>query len=228
MAIIRKTLDVVVGAPLRHAAYHVARRAVHAKYDFELDVEPRIYALKQGAVVAAKHAHRDDAPILIVLAWPWARLRPLAYHKEYWHWLQWPFMVTVGAVPGGDGTVHRGMKPSEIVSRLLQRGWGVLLFPGGRIVHDGITVVPPRAAGVFNALVDNPGKPLVMIRTEGLGRDEPRRIDPSTGRPSVRIVARVFYPDTSCGLERFNLHMQRHLNDGTPIPERAHAQPSST
>ena len=221
MKIFRKSLDLVVGAPLRHIAYHATKRAVHRRYVFELDIEPSIYALKQGAVVAAKHAHRDDAPILIVLAWPWARLRPLAYHKEYWHWLQWPFMITVGAVPGGDGTTHRGRTPGDIVSQLLQQGWGVLLFPGGRIIDDGITTIPPRASGVFNALTANPGKPLVMLTTHGLGRNEPQRIDPATGKPIVRIKARLFDPDTSCGLAEFNARMERHLNDGTAIAGRS-------
>jgi 1-acyl-sn-glycerol-3-phosphate acyltransferase len=219
MAVFRKTLDLALGAPLRHVAYHAVKRIVHSKYVFELDVDPRVYAIKQGAVVAAKHAHRDDAPVLIVLAWPWARLRPLAYHKEYKNWLQWPFMVTVGAVPGGDGTVHRGMKPADIVSRLLQSGWGVLIFPGGKIVHDGVTTIPPRAAGVYNALKANPGKPLVMVTTHGLGRDERKRMDEATGKPLVRIVVRQFSPDLSCGLEEFNGRMERHLNDGAPIPE---------
>ena len=219
MSIIRKGLDVVVGAPMRHVAYHVAKAAVHRKYVFELDIDPRVYAVKQGAIVAAKHAHRDDGPLLIVLAWPWARLRPLVYHKEYKHPLQWPFMVTVGAVPGGDGTTHRGQKPGEIISALLQHGWGVLIFPGGRVVHDGVTEVPPRAATVFNALKDNPGKPLVMVRTEGLGRDEPQRRDPTTGKPIVKIIARQFNPDLSRGPDEFNRSMAANLNSGVAIPE---------
>jgi 1-acyl-sn-glycerol-3-phosphate acyltransferase len=219
MTVLRKSLDLLVGAPLRHAAYLATKATLQRKYVFELDIEPRIYALKQGAVVAAKHAHRDDGPMLIALSWPWARLRPLVYHKEYRHWLQWPFMVTVGAVPGGDGTTHRGLKPGEIVSGLLGHGWGVLVFPGGRIIHDGVTSVPPRAATVFNALRDGPDKPLVMVRTFGLGRDEPQTRDPVTGKPLVRIVARVFRPDLACGLEVFNARMADHLNTGAPIPE---------
>jgi 1-acyl-sn-glycerol-3-phosphate acyltransferase len=219
MSLLRKTLDVVVGAPLRHIAYHIASAVMRRKYVFELDIEPRIYALKQGAVVAAKHAHRDDGPLLIVLSWPWARLRPLVYHKEYRHPLQWPFMITVGAVPGGDGTTHRGQKPGEIISALLSHGWGILIFPGGRIVHDGATEVPPRAATVFNALRDSPGKPLVMVTTHGLGRDEAQTIDPASGKPVVRIVARMFNPDLTCGLETFNARMASHLNTGTAIPE---------
>jgi 1-acyl-sn-glycerol-3-phosphate acyltransferase len=219
MTWLRKSLDLIVGAPLRHVAYHAVKAVMHRKYVFEIDIEPRIYMLKQGAIVAAKHAHRDDGPLLIVLAWPWARLRPLVYHKEYSHWMQWPFMVTAGAVPGGDGTTHRGMKPAEIISTLLDHGWGVLIFPGGRIVHDGVTDVPPRAATVFNALKDNPGKPLVMVTTHGLGRDEPQRRDPATGKPIVRIVARQFAPDLSCGPEAFNRRMAAHLNSGVPLPE---------
>jgi 1-acyl-sn-glycerol-3-phosphate acyltransferase len=219
MTVLRKSLDLLLGAPLRHIAYFVAKTAMHRKYTFELDIEPRIYALKQGAVVAAKHAHRDDGPLLIVLSWPWARLRPLVYHKEYRHWLQWPFMVTVGAVPGGDGTTHRGQKPGEIVTALLNHGWGVLVFPGGRIIHNGVTEVPPRAATVFNALRDSPGKPLVMVTTYGLGRDEPRVIDPVSGKPIVRIIARMFTPDLACDVETFNLKLAAHLNTGAPIPE---------
>jgi 1-acyl-sn-glycerol-3-phosphate acyltransferase len=219
MTLVRQGLDLIVGAPLRHAAYHVAKVAMHRKYVFELHVDPRIYELKHGAVVAAKHAHRDDGPLLIVLAWPWARLRPLVYYKEYRHWMQWPFMVTVGAVPGGDGTTHRGKKPGEIVSGLLQHGWGVLIFPGGRVVHDGVTEVPPRAATVFNALKESPDKPLVMVTTHGLGRDEPQRRDTVTGKPIVRIVAKVFTPDLSCGLEAFNARMADHLNTGAAIAE---------
>jgi 1-acyl-sn-glycerol-3-phosphate acyltransferase len=217
MTALRKGLDLVVGAPLRHVAYLAAKAAMHRKYVFELDVEPRIYALKQGAIVAAKHAHRDDGPLLIVLAWPWARLRPLVYYKEYRHLLQWPFMVTVGAVPGGDGTTHRGQKPGEIISSLLTHGWGILIFPGGKIIHDGVTEVPPRAATVFNALKDSPGKPLVMVRTYGLGRDEPRTLDPVSGKPVVRIVARLYNPDLSCGVETFNARLADHLNTGAAI-----------
>jgi 1-acyl-sn-glycerol-3-phosphate acyltransferase len=219
MVWLRRALDVVLGAPLRFVGYHVARAAVHRKYQFELDIEPRIYDLEHGAIVAAKHAHRDDAPILIVLAWPWARLRPLAYHKEYKHPLQWPFMVAIGAVPGGDGTTHRGRKPGDIITSLLSHGWGVLIFPGGRIIHDGVTAVPPRAATVYNALAENPGKPLVMVRTEGLGRDEPQRHDPLTGKQIVRLIARQFTPDLSCGLAEFNRRMANHLNTGAAMPE---------
>lgn len=218
MTLLRKTLDVVVGAPVRLAAYHVAKAAMQRKYVFELDIEPRIYALQQGAIVAAKHAHRDDGPILVALAWPWARLRPLVYYKEYRHPLQWPFMVTVGAVPGGDGTTHRGKKPGEIITDLLQNGWGVLIFPGGRIIHDGVTDVPPRAATVFNALRDSPGKPLIMVTTHGLGRDEPEQRDPASGKRIVRIVARAFHPDLSCGVETFNARLAAHLNTGAPLP----------
>jgi 1-acyl-sn-glycerol-3-phosphate acyltransferase len=221
MSLLRKAFDVVLGAPLRFGAYYAAKAAMQRKYVFELDVEPRIYALHQGAIVAAKHAHRDDGPLLIVLSWPWARLRPLVYHKEYHHPLQWPFMITVGAVPGGDGTLHRGKKPGEIISDLLQAGWGILIFPGGRISHDGVTEVPPRAATVFNALSDNPNKPLVMVTTHGLGRDEPARLDPVSGKRIVRIVARLYQPDLSCGLERFNAQMASHLNTGAAIAERA-------
>lgn len=218
MTLFRKTLDVAFAAPLRLAGYHAAKAAMHRKYLFELDIEPRIYALTQGAIVAAKHAHRDDGPLITVLAWPWARLRPLVYHKEYRHPLQWPFMVTVGAVPGGDGTTHRGRKPGEIITDLLQAGWGVLIFPGGRVIHDGVTEVPPRAATVFNALRDSPGKPLVMVTTFGLGRDEPERRDPVTNKRIVRIVARLYQPDLSCGLEAFNARLADHLNTGAPIP----------
>lgn len=219
MTLLRKALDILVGAPLRHAAYHAARVVMHRKYVFELDIEPRIYAIKQGALVAAKHAHRDDGPLLIVLTWPWARLRPLVYHKEYKHPLQWPFMVTVGAVPGGDGTTHRGQKPGEIITNLLQHGWGVLVFPGGRIAHDGVTEVPARVATIHAALKDNPGKPLVMVRTEGLGRDEVQRRDPATGKQVVRIIARQYHPDLDCSLEEFNRRLAAHLNTGIALPE---------
>jgi 1-acyl-sn-glycerol-3-phosphate acyltransferase len=218
MSFIRKTLDLVVGAPFRHVGYQVAKMVLHRKYLFELDVEPEIYAMRQGAIVAAKHAHRDDGPMLIILAWPWARLRPLVYHKEYHHPLQWPFMVTIGAVPGGDGKLHRGKKPGEIISDLLENGWGVLIFPGGRIVHDGVTDVPPRAATVHQALKDNPGKPLITVRTEGLGRDEPQRRDPATGKQIVRVVVRRFEPDLECDVATFNARLGEHLNTGKPLP----------
>jgi 1-acyl-sn-glycerol-3-phosphate acyltransferase len=220
MSLVRKVLDVVVGAPLRHVAYQAARIALHRRYLFELDVEPEIYSLTGGAVVAAKHAHRDDGPMLIILAWPWARLRPLVYHKEYKHPLQWPFMVTVGAVPGGDGTTHRGRKPGEVISALLAHGWGVLIFPGGRVAHDGVTEVPPRAATVHQALIDNPDKPLVTVRTEGLGRDEPQRRDPATGKQIVRVVVRRWRPDVSCDLATFNKRLSEHLNTGAAMVER--------
>lgn len=223
MSTFRKLLDLTVGAPFRHIAYHAAHVALHRKYLFELDVEPDIYRLKQGAIVAAKHAHRDDGPLLILLAWPWARLRPLVYHKEYKHPLQWPFMVTIGAVPGGDGTLHRGRKPGEIISALLEHGWGVLIFPGGKVAHDGVTEVPPRAATVQQALKDNPGKPLVTVRTEGLGRDEPQRRDPASGKQIVRVIVRRFEPDLDCDLATFNRRLSDHLNHGTPLASAAPA-----
>lgn len=221
MSVLRKSLDALFGAPLRFIAYPAVRAMMHRKYVFELDVEPSVYALKQGAIVCAKHAHRDDGPMLIVLAWPWARLRPLVYYKEYKHPLQWPFMVTIGAVPGGDGTKHRGEAPGEIISNLLEHGWGILIFPGGRIINDGVTEVPPRAATVYQALKDNPDKPLVMVRTEGLGRDEPQRIDPATGKPIVRVIVRRFVPDIACDLPTFNARIAEHLNTGAPLPGRA-------
>jgi 1-acyl-sn-glycerol-3-phosphate acyltransferase len=224
MSLMRKTLDLIIGAPLRFVAYPVVQAVVHRKYVFELDVEPSVYALKQGAIVCAKHAHRDDGPMLITLAWPWARLRPLVYHREYKHPLQWPFMATVGAVPGGDGTTHRGETPGAIISTLLDHGWGVLIFPGGRIIHDGVTEVPPRAATVYQALKDNPGKPLVMVRTEGLGRDEPQRRDAATGKQVVQVIVRRYAPDVSCDLATFNARLAAHLNTGAAIPERALGQ----
>lgn len=221
MGILRKTLDVAIGAPIRHLTYHAARAILHRKYIFELDVEPRVYALQHGAIICAKHAHRDDGPLLVVLAWPWARLRPLVYHREYKHPLQWPFMITVGAVPGGDGTTHRGKKPGEIITSLLDHGWGVLIFPGGRVAHDGRTEVPPRAATVHQALADNPGKPLIMVRTEGLGRDEPQRRDPVSGRQIVRVIVRQFDPDLTCDVATFNARLASHLNTGEPMPPGA-------
>lgn len=218
MKLLRQSLDLLVAAPLRQVAYVAARAAMHRKYVFELDVAPDVYSVKQGAIVAAKHVHRDDGPMLIVLAWPWAHLRPLVWHKEYRHWLQWPFMVTIGAVPGGDGTTHRGRRPGEIVSELIAHGWGVLVFPAGKIAHDGSTVIPPRAATVHQALIENPGKPLVTVTTYGLGRDEPQRRDPTTGKPLVRVVVRRWHPDVDCETSVFNARLAAHFNDGVPIP----------
>jgi hypothetical protein len=73
---------------------------------------------------------------------------------------------------------------------------------------------------VHQALIDNPDKPLVTVRTEGLGRDEPQRRDPATGKQIVRVVVRRWRPDVSCDLATFNKRLSEHLNTGAAMVER--------
>ncbi len=221
-----KKLDKTAGALARSWLRHWVIHPFFAlRYKVVVHGMEEGLAIQDGAVVVSNHVSRIDAPFLMDCAWPFARLRPTAWWAEYDHPLQKWMMVLFGTVRLGsskslpeEARRLNTAQTKEILAKLLQAGWGVLLFCEGGI-GDGETVnIPSHFSGVHDLLAAHPDKPLLLVRIEGLGRKAHRR---GWLRHGVHVhLKRIDRPSLEGGTAAFNKRLSDFYNYGL-VPESA-------
>lgn len=176
---IRK-IDATFGALARSTLRHVfVHPIITARYKLEVRNMEDGLSIKNGAIVVARHISRWDAAILMDAAWPFARLRPTAWWREYDHWLQKPLMVLFGTIRVGNDPrlppevrAKETAKTKEILSKVLRAGWGEIWFAQGGIGDVDATkvVVLRHLNGIHDMVKDHPDKPVLMVQMKKLGR----------------------------------------------------------
>jgi 1-acyl-sn-glycerol-3-phosphate acyltransferase len=225
--LIRKFWDRVAAAPLRFFMRNcIVNPWIRMNYAVTLDVEPAVYTVTNGALVIANHVSLVDGPLILNAAWPFARLRPTAAYKEMTNPVQlWPMRIfgttALGAPAGSTAEVRkmRAERAHEILDKLVDTGWGVLIFPEGKI-GDGIQVrIRPENRAVYELLHENPSVPVISVRIAGLERSRcGGNVFPRIQlwqRLPVHLTVRLFRNvDTAAGVTDLNARMEKHFNTG--------------
>jgi 1-acyl-sn-glycerol-3-phosphate acyltransferase len=175
-----------------------------------------------GSIVVARHVSRLDAVLLMSEAWPYARIRPTAWHREYAHWLQYPFMKLFGVISVGSPKTYpeserrrRTAKSKELMQRVLDNNEHLMIFAEGSI-GDGTTVrIPAHFTGVYDAIRSNPSKPILIVDLAGLERSRTGRGKPKFpwfSRPRIEIsIDRADLPMDG-GPEKLNKWIEDYFN----------------
>lgn len=128
-----------------------------------------------GAIIVANHISRIDGPFIVSVAWPYARIRPTAWHAEYTHFLQWPVMKLFGTVclgspkqlPEGERR-RRKEKAIDIMKKILDAGRYLLIFAEGGISDGTRVTIKPHLSGVYELIAAHKDTPVLFVRISGL------------------------------------------------------------
>lgn len=227
---LRRALDATLGKWMRHLAFVLVRSYYGLFYNISCSNKHALQDLP-GAMILATHVSRHDGQLIAAMLYSTMRVRPTAYYTEYYHWAQWLPMVTVGTIPmsspkswAPEKRQEQKQLTLEIMRKVMENGNSVLLFPAGWVRQQPEEVVPPHYSGAYETLKSMPGRPVVILRIDGLGKYQFAKYDhfwsfigKKKGRRHVNIAIDVFEEglDTSCDLAEFNRELEQILN--TPI-----------
>jgi 1-acyl-sn-glycerol-3-phosphate acyltransferase len=163
----------------------VTRPLVRAVADPEVDGLDRIEHLEGPVVFASNHASHLDTPILLsCIPERWRNRLVVAGAADYFFDTRLKaatFALTLGAVPVERRRINR--RSADQLTRLLEAGWSVLIFPEGGRSPDGWGQAH-RAGAVWPAA--RAGVPVVPVHLQGSGRILPRgSTRPRPGRTRV-------------------------------------------
>lgn len=226
---LKKGIDWTFGALLRAFMRNCfVHPFIRLNYKVTVEGEEELYAAHDGAIVVANHISRLDGPFIVSVAWPYARIRPTAWHAEYAHPLQWPLMKLFGAVCLGSPKhlpeterLRRKREAKRIMKKIVDAGHPLLIFAEGGI-GDGTRVsIPPHYSGVHDMIAANPKMPVVLVTLRGLesslfGRGASRG---SFFRrlPVTMKLERVGHASLLGGPSGLNARLERYFNERTPL-----------
>ena len=221
-------VDKIVGGPIRYLMKLIVGAFVRANYLVMLSVDKKAYQIKDGAIVISNHQSFIDGPLILLLAWPFAWIRPTMWHVEYNRPGLKYFFMAIGAICLGspkniptqerERRKHRAL---EVMDTLIKRAWGVLIFPEGSIGDGSPVKVPTHLVGTYDLIKRNPDKPIVMVTLRGL---EQSRL----GRGKIKcklwkklpieVSVKVFgHVDISKGHEDLNQRLNAFWNEGKDL-----------
>jgi hypothetical protein len=117
----------------------------------------------------------------------------------------------------------------EIMGKVLGAGHHLLLFCEGAIGDGRRVTIPSHLSGVHDLIRDWPGKPVLLVRLEGLerslfGRMRPRAPLLPLQRLPVKItLKRVDSVSLEGGPPGLNARLEAYFNEGTPLATRTGA-----
>jgi 1-acyl-sn-glycerol-3-phosphate acyltransferase len=115
-------------------------------------------------------------------------------------------------------------KTLNIMSRVLQNGNSILIFPAGGIRKGEKEEIAPWLTGAFDTIQAHPDRPIVLIKLDGLGANQYKKYDQfwtflgiSKGRRhvnlDVQVIDKISIDD---GREAFNRKLEDYFN-GAPL-----------
>jgi 1-acyl-sn-glycerol-3-phosphate acyltransferase len=244
-----RQVDRTLGALARSIVRNgIAKPLFALNYKVEIVGGEEALSCTDGSLVVANHVSFLDGPFLLCEAWPYARIRVTAWHAEYSDWKQWWLMQLFSAISLGSSKnapkgwmrdaanreelwveerQRRKARSLEIMGKVLAAGHHLLLFCEGAIGDGRRVTIPSHLSGVHDLIRDWPGKPVLLVRIEGLerslfGKMRPRA--PLLQRLPVKVtLKRVDNVSLEGGPPGLNARLEAYYNEGTPLATRADA-----
>lgn len=228
---LKKGIDWTIGALLRAFVRNCfVHPLILLNYKLTVEGEEELRAMEGGAIIVANHISRIDGPFIVSVLWPFARIRPTAWHAEYTHPAQWPVMKLFGAVCLGspkhlpeEERLRRKIEAKRIMKRILDAGHSLLIFAEGGISDGARAVIPAHYSGVHDLIAAHPEKPVLFVRLNGL---EFSAFGKRRGMVPFRLFRRLHihvsikrFDNVSLkgGPKGLNARMERFFNDGVPM-----------
>jgi 1-acyl-sn-glycerol-3-phosphate acyltransferase len=246
-----RQVDRTLGALARTIVRNgIAKPLFALNYRVEIAGGEEALSCTDGSLVVANHVSFLDGPFLVSEAWPYARIRVTAWHTEYSDWKQWWIMKLFSAISLGSPRdppkswnrdaanreelwvserQRRKAASLEIMGKVLGAGHHLLLFCEGAIGDGRRVTIPSHLSGVHDLIRDWPGKPVLLVRLEGLerslfGRMRPRAPLLPLQRLPVKItLKRVDSVSLEGGPPGLNARLEAYFNEGTPLATRTGA-----
>jgi 1-acyl-sn-glycerol-3-phosphate acyltransferase len=221
----QKTLDWTVGLFFRWLMIQLARPYVLLKHPVTVKGGDAALSCKEsGGIILAEHHSMMDGVLLMVMAWPYARIRPTAKYAQYTKWYFWLVMVAFSVIRLGsprhwpsekrEAEKRRGL---ETMSKVIGNGWLLLLFPAGIIRTGEKEVIDPRFTAAYTQIQQFPEKPVLLLRHRGLHASEDRGF---FRRCPVHIeLTRVDNVSLEGGPAGLNKRLELFFNEGVPLAQ---------
>jgi 1-acyl-sn-glycerol-3-phosphate acyltransferase len=236
-------VDRTLGAIARATVANViARPFVALNYKVEITGGGDALSCTDGALVVANHVSFLDGPFLMSAAWPYARIRPTAWHAEYNDPAQWWLMKLFSVVclgsprqpPRGwlkdnpdreqlwiEERARNKAQSQEIMSKILAAGRHLLVFCEGSIGDGSGVQIPSHLSGVHDLIRDHPDKPVLLVKIEGLERSRFGKKRPAASlfqRLPVRVtLRRVDDVSLDGGPAGLNARLEAYFNRGVAL-----------
>jgi 1-acyl-sn-glycerol-3-phosphate acyltransferase len=216
------TLGVLIRAIIRYCILHPILLLL---YRIEVRGEQDARSCTNGSIVAPNHVSFLDGPFLMSLAWPLARIRFVVWHAEYTQWFQWPIMRLCGAICAGspkdlpkEERARRKATTLSIMSKVLASNRALGIFPQGKIAGERVEI-QPHLSGLFDLILNNPDKPLLLVKIDGLQYSRLGKCTPKTSffkRLPVTVTIRRFdNVSLDGGAPGLNKRIEDYFNYGT-------------
>lgn len=226
--IVKKVADRTLGVLLRaFIRYCILHPMLLILYKIEVRGEADARSCTQGSIVAPNHISFLDGPFLMSLAWSLARIRFVVWHAEFTQWFQWPLMKLCGAICAGspkelppDERARRKKNTLSIMDKVLKANHALGIFPQGRIAGTKVEIAP-HLSGLYDLIANNPDKPLLLVKIEGLeysylGKCYPKV--PLWKRLPVTVTIKRFdRVSLAGGPPGLNARLEAYFNDGIPL-----------
>ncbi len=224
-----RSIDWTFGALVRWILRNcVLHPLIRSQYDVTIVGVEHATSCTEGAIVVSNHISRIDAPLIISEAWPFARVRPVAWHAEYAHWVQFPLMKLFGTVAVGspkhlpkEEKRRRKEKALTIMDKILAAGRHILIFCEGAIGDNRKVSIPPTHVGVYEQIARHPEMPVLVVDLDGLEFSRQGRRSKGVSfftRLPVTITLRRFdNVSLEGGPAGLNARLERYYNDGIPL-----------
>ncbi|HEY7315721.1 MAG TPA: AMP-binding protein [Gemmataceae bacterium] len=159
--------------PLRYLLWLLTRLFLSLRYRVRVQGLNQIRDLKKPVLVLPNHPGLVDPLLVLAAIWPWLKPRPMVYEGNFNNPFMYLLMKLLNAVRVPDldqasaKARSRAQKAVEVVIDGLRNGQNHILWPSGRIQHDG-----KERLGGARALADIlqavPEANVVLVRTRGL------------------------------------------------------------
>ncbi|MBY5932640.1 1-acyl-sn-glycerol-3-phosphate acyltransferase [Tateyamaria omphalii] len=222
-------IDNTLGKWLRHFFFAIVRTYFALFYNVSCSGK-HLLQDTSGALILATHVSRFDGPLIAAILYTTQRIRPVVHYKEYYNWVQWFPMFVARAIPVSSPkswpAEKRQAQKETSMARIfaaLDRGESILLFPAGHTRKQEPEIIAPHLSGARDILQRNPGRPVLILRLEGLGRFQTASYDyfwtfigRSKGRRHISVdIKTVDDLNSKADLAAFNQDLEDKLN--TPI-----------
>ncbi|MBT0959229.1 1-acyl-sn-glycerol-3-phosphate acyltransferase [Alphaproteobacteria bacterium KMM 3653] len=226
----KRFLDATLGRWVRHFFFVLVRGYYALFYNVSF-AGKHLLQDRPGTLILATHVSRHDGPLISAILYSTARVRPTVHYGEYHSWAQWFPLYVAAAIPMSSPKTWpeakraaRKRRTLEIIHKVLGNGNSILLFPAGRVRRQPEEIVAPYLSGVHDILRAEPETPVMLLRTEGLGRFQTAKYDlfwsflgRKQGRRHVAMDLRPLTDlDPNLDLAAFNAKLEELLN--RPIP----------
>jgi 1-acyl-sn-glycerol-3-phosphate acyltransferase len=230
-----KAIDSIFGQILRHTFFALVRPYYDLFYNVSCSNKEQLQNLP-GAIILSSHVSRHDPPLILSSLYTVTRIRPTAYYLEYEHWLQKYPMMLFGTIPMSspkDWTPEQRdaqkLKTLDIMKRVLENNNSILIFPAGSIRTGEKEEIPSHMTGAYDMIKALPDRPVVLIKVDGLGKDQYHIYDQfwsflgiTKGRRHAKLELEIFkeFPNFE-NKETLNQFLENYFNNvpnEIPIP----------